>query len=134
MNCLVAEDEPANRLLLQTFLSRFGHCDVVSNGQEAVAAVKRAMTQKCDYALILMDLCMPVMDGHQALRAIRQIEEVHGVLEPVTILVTTAMTDLGNITRALRNKCNGYLMKPVDLSVLTHELQDRRLIPDEQGL
>ena len=75
-----------------------------------------------------MDLYMPVMDGHQAIREIRAFEAEQGVLRPVKLLVTTAQTDMASITQALLGKCIAYLMKPIDLRVLKSELAELGLI------
>ncbi|KAG5541075.1 hypothetical protein RHGRI_021080 [Rhododendron griersonianum] len=68
---LLVEDNKINVMVAQSMMTRFGHnIDVVNNGVEAVRAV-----QFRSYDLILMDVCMPVMDGLQATRLIRSFEE-----------------------------------------------------------
>ncbi|MCI00957.1 histidine kinase 5-like [Trifolium medium] len=58
-------------MVTQSMMKQLGHnIDVVTNGAEAVRAV-----QRCTYDLILMDVCMPVMDGLQATKLIRSSEE-----------------------------------------------------------
>ncbi|KAI8011222.1 Histidine kinase 5 [Camellia lanceoleosa] len=68
---LLVEDNKINVMVTQSMMKQLGHTiDVVNNGVEAVHAV-----QSCTYDLILMDVCMPVMDGLQATRLIRSFEE-----------------------------------------------------------
>ncbi|XVE71316.1 hypothetical protein DITRI_Ditri10aG0141500 [Diplodiscus trichospermus] len=68
---LLVEDNKINVMVTQSMMKQLGHTiDVVNNGVEAVRAV-----QCCSYDLILMDVCMPVMDGLQATRLIRSFEE-----------------------------------------------------------
>ncbi|KAE8664303.1 Histidine kinase 5 [Hibiscus syriacus] len=68
---LLVEDSKINVMVAQSMLKQLGHTiDVVNNGAEAVCAV-----QKHGYDLVLMDVCMPVMDGLQATRLIRSFEE-----------------------------------------------------------
>ncbi|KAK8991754.1 hypothetical protein V6N11_062750 [Hibiscus sabdariffa] len=68
---LLVEDSKINVMVARSMLKQLGHTiDVVNNGAEAVRAV-----QKCSYDLVLMDVCMPVMDGLQATRLIRSFEE-----------------------------------------------------------
>ncbi|KAE8735199.1 Histidine kinase 5 [Hibiscus syriacus] len=68
---LLVEDSKINVMVAQSMLKQLGHTiDVVNNGAEAVRAV-----QKHSYDLVLMDVCMPVMDGLQTTRLIRSFEE-----------------------------------------------------------
>ncbi|GAV77832.1 Response_reg domain-containing protein/HisKA domain-containing protein/HATPase_c domain-containing protein [Cephalotus follicularis] len=68
---LLVEDDKINIMVTQAMMKQLGHTiDVVNNGVEAVRAV-----QCHTYDLILMDVCMPVMDGLQATRLIRSFEE-----------------------------------------------------------
>nr|XP_027084354.1 histidine kinase 5-like [Coffea arabica] len=68
---LLVEDNKINVMVTQSMMKQLGHkIDVVNNGVEAVRAVQRS-----NYDLILMDVCMPVMDGLRATRLIRSFEE-----------------------------------------------------------
>ncbi|KAH7573999.1 hypothetical protein ACOSQ2_008268 [Xanthoceras sorbifolium] len=68
---LLVEDNKINVMVTQSMMKQLGHSiDVVNNGIEAVRAVQRST-----YDLVLMDVCMPVMDGLQATRIIRSFEE-----------------------------------------------------------
>ncbi len=124
MHFLIAEDDETNRLVLKTFLSRFGKCTVVKDGREALEAMQSAYLQRQGFDLVCMDLKMPAMDGHEAIKKIRGFELEQGILRPSKILVMTAMTDMANITQALLGKCNAYLMKPIDLRLLQAELEE----------
>jgi two-component system chemotaxis response regulator CheY len=123
MRCLVAEDDATSRVLLQRFLSKYGECDIAVDGREAVKTVSAARKAKRSYDLVCMDLHMPVMNGQEAIREIREQEAAAGILRPAKIIVTTAQTDMGSITLALLGKCNAYLMKPIDTGKLNSELQ-----------
>jgi two-component system chemotaxis response regulator CheY len=128
MRCLVAEDDATSRVLLQKFLSKYGDCDIAVDGKEAVQTVKAARQAKRSYDLVCMDLHMPVMNGQDAIREIREQESAAGVLRPTKIIVTTAQTDMGSITSALLGKCNAYLMKPIDTGKLSSELREIGLV------
>ncbi|KAF5959104.1 hypothetical protein HYC85_000313 [Camellia sinensis] len=68
---LLVEDNKINVMVTRSMMKQLGHIiDVVNNGVEAVRTV-----QSCTYDLVLMDVCMPVMDGLQAIRLIRSLEE-----------------------------------------------------------
>lgn len=104
MKILIAEDDLACCRLLQSFLSDYGDCLVTINGLEAVKAVKDALDEGQPYDLICLDIMMPNMDGHEALKAIRQIESEHGIscLDGVKVIMTTALGDSKNVMGAFR--------------------------------
>jgi len=128
MKSLVAEDDATSRKLLQTFLSRFGKCDIAFDGNEAVSAVVLALQSHQEYDLVCMDLRMPQMDGHEAIREIRKQEAATGVSRPSKIIVTTIHTDTNSIAGALLGRCNAYLVKPIDTAKLKRELKVLGLI------
>ncbi|MGD0095556.1 MAG: response regulator [Terracidiphilus sp.] len=128
MKSLVAEDDTASRKLLQTFLSRYGGCDIALDGKEAVSAVRIACQNHQGYDLICMDLRMPQMDGQEAIREIRKQEAAAGVAKTAKIIVTTIHTDTNSIAGALLGRCNAYMVKPIDTAKLKKELKALGLI------
>jgi two-component system chemotaxis response regulator CheY len=128
MKSLVVEDDATNRKLLQTFLSRFGGCDVALDGKEAVNAVRLASENHQSYDLICMDLLMPRMNGQEAIREIREQEAAANISKLAKIIVTTMQTDTSSIAGALLGRCNAYLVKPIDTAKLKAELIALRLI------
>ena len=128
MKSLVAEDDATNRKLLQTFLSRYGECDIALDGKEAVGAVAVAIQSHREYDLVCMDLRMPQMDGQEAIREIRKQETVAHVLKSAKIIVTTIHTDTDSIAGALLGRCDAYLVKPIDTIKLKRELKAFGLI------
>ncbi len=121
---LIVEDDFTCRKLLQSFLYEFGDCFVAINGQEAVQAVKDALDEGRPYDLICLDIMMPEMDGHEALEAIRQIENEHGIagLDGVKVIMTTALGDSKNVMGAFRTGCEAYIVKPVAKEKLLEEM------------
>jgi two-component system chemotaxis response regulator CheY len=128
MKCLVAEDDATCRALLHKFLSKYGECDIVVDGREAVEAVKSARLKNRNYDLVCMDLRMPVMDGQEAIREIRAQEAEAGALRTAKVIITTSLSDMDSITNALLGKCNAYLMKPIDIGKLLAELRELGLV------
>ncbi len=128
MKSLVAEDDATNRKLLQAFLSRYGPCDIAFDGREAVNAVVVAHQNHSSYDLVCMDLRMPEMDGQEAIREIRRLEEVAGLKKPAKIIVTTIRSDMESIATALLGRCNAYLVKPIEIAKLKKELRTLGLI------
>ena len=80
LRILLAEDDLTCRLFLQTILCRYGECHVAVNGMEAVEAFHIAMEQGQAYDLVCMDILMPEMNGREAVRCIRAMEEACGIL------------------------------------------------------
>ena len=107
---LLVEDSEDNRMLIQLFLKKTAHkVDFAENG---VVAFQKATTQK--YDLIFMDMNMPVMDGLEATKAIREWEKKENSLGssiPIVALTANAMKE--NLQAALEAGCNAYLTKPV---------------------
>ena len=120
LRALLAEDDFTSRLLLQTFLSRYGDCHVAVNGKEAVDAFRSGLEQGSGYHLVCMDIMMPEMDGGEAVRHLRAIEESQGVFstDGAKIFMTTAVNDLRQVMRSFRDLCDVYLVKPIDLGQL----------------
>jgi two-component system chemotaxis response regulator CheY len=127
---LLAEDDFACRLLLQTFLSRYGECHIAVNGKEAVEAFRISMDQHQPYDLICMDIMMPEMDGREAVRRIRAIEEEHGTRSTsgVKIIMTTTVEDVKEVILCFQELCDAYLMKPIDLAELVGQMKRYELI------
>ena len=103
---LVVEDNEDNRRILVYRLRKIGQFQIreATNGQEAVDAV---MAETPD--LIFMDLKMPVMDGWEATRRIRQMPNSGAI----RIIALTAQAMAGDEQKALAIGCDDYLAKPV---------------------
>jgi signal transduction histidine kinase/CheY-like chemotaxis protein len=107
---LVAEDDPVNRTLLETILRNRGYdLDLAVNGQEAVA-----LWEKGEYALVLMDVQMPVMDGFEATRIIREKEALRGGHTSIVALTAHAFPEDEKKCRAAG--MDAYLAKPIDFT------------------
>lgn len=118
LNCLIAEDNPINAQVLQGLLNKLGATSVVAvNGQEAVEVFQRQL-----FDLVLMDCDMPIMDGFEAARQIREIQHNRGV-PPTPIIALTANTreELGE--RARTAVMDAHLVKPVRLHALQQLLE-----------
>jgi signal transduction histidine kinase/CheY-like chemotaxis protein len=114
---LVAEDNLINQKLTVRMLEKLGYqSDVVENGQEALAALDRV-----SYAMVLMDCQMPIVDGLEATRLIRENERrqapiVNGQSMPsshIPIVALTANAMSGDRDRCLAVGMDDYLTKPV---------------------
>jgi two-component system chemotaxis response regulator CheY len=130
LRALLVEDEFASRLVLQTFLSRYGECHIAVNGREAVEAFRAAFERGEKYDLICMDIMLPEIDGHEAVRQVRAIEVAHGICSTygVKIFMTTSVEDIKQIIRCFQELCDAYLMKPIDLAKLLDHMRSYQLV------
>ena len=102
---LVVEDNRDNMELMDYLLTAFGYSPMLALG--GAEAVRRAREQPPD--LILMDLQMPEMDGHEARAEIRKEPRLDGC----TIVAVTAFAMLGDQERILAAGFDGYISKPI---------------------
>ena len=113
LRILVAEDNPVNRIVIQTILQQAGlNPVVVEDGAEAVEAWRAA-----DWDLILMDVQMPVMDGLTATRIIRQEESGRGRAR-TPILALTANVMAYHLSSYMQAGMDGLVGKPIDAAKL----------------
>ena len=132
MKVLIAEDDFASRKFMLRFFEKYGECDVTVDGKEAVEAYKMAIECGEPFDLICLDIMMPEMDGHQALKTIRKIEEESGVAEDerVKIVMTTALSETRHVTKAFENGCTAYAGKPINQDKLEAMLKKFKLIEE----
>jgi PAS domain S-box-containing protein len=110
---LVVEDMPLNQLLMKTILDDFGfERDIAENGQVAIEKL-----QEKDYDIVLMDLQMPVMNGFEATKFIRNTLKLKLPIIALTADVTTV--DLAKCTAV---GMNDYIAKPVDERILYNKI------------
>lgn len=125
MRILVVEDDFGSRRMMQKLLEPWGDVDGVVDGEEALQAFRIAWEEGRPYALILMDIMMPRMDGHESLKRIRALEKDMGV-RPATetpVIMTTALEDPRNVVEAYyQGGATSYLVKPIERDKLREEL------------
>jgi CheY-like chemotaxis protein len=113
---LVVEDSNDTRIMLKRAFEMKGYNVLeATNGLEALEITKK----RCP-SLIVMDLNMPVLDG---LEAIRYIRELKGTGEYVPIVAITAFDVYGMEEAAKENGCNEYISKPLDLAEMDRVLK-----------
>ncbi|MEP9374320.1 ATP-binding protein [Mesorhizobium sp. KR1-2] len=122
LSILIAEDNDINALLARITLLKAGHkVDVVGNGKAAVEAVTSATTR---YDVVLMDLHMPIMDGLDAIAAIRR-HEAETAAAPVPIMVLTADSQEKTRHTVLAHGANGFVTKPIDPDALVQAIAEQ---------
>lgn len=130
MRILIAEDDFASRKAILKFLSVYGDCDVTVDGMEAIDAFMMALEEDDPYDLICLDVMMPIMDGYQALKNIREIEREHNVsqADQAKVIMTTALNEEKNVKKAFELGCTVYCAKPIDVEKLRGMLEKLGLI------
>lgn len=106
LNILLVEDNKTNQLLAKTRLERWScTVDIANNGIEGVKKVQHKL-----YDIILMDIQMPVMDGYEATKIIKN--DLSKKAAKIPIIAMTAYTSKNDISRAFEVGMDDYIFKP----------------------
>jgi PAS domain S-box-containing protein len=118
---LVAEDDDSNYLYTKIVLVKSGFLILrAKNGEEAVEMCR----QHPEIDLVLMDIKMPVMDGMEATRKIKEFRK------EIPVIALTAYAQSGDEFRILEAGCDSYLSKPVKRELLLERMEKFGLFPD----
>jgi CheY-like chemotaxis protein len=113
---LVVEDNQANRLALCVLLDILGYeYETATEGQEAITSFARG-----DFDLILMDVAMPLCDGFEATKSIRNLEQLSKKTRKIPIIALTASQEKES---CLAHGMDDFLAKPYDLNDLKAMLE-----------
>jgi two-component system chemotaxis response regulator CheY len=126
MKILVVEDDFGSRRMMQKLLEPYGDVDVVVDGEEAVDAFRLAWEEDAPYQIVFMDIMMPKMDGHEALKRVREFEREMGVIpaNESKVIMTSVLEDPKNVIEAYYGgSATSYLIKPIDREKLEDELE-----------
>ena len=109
---LVVDDTKLNRDLLSDWLAHKNyHVFTAENGEKAIALLKKE--ESID--LILLDIMMPVMDGYQVLKYIKNTEE----FKHIPIIMISALDEIDSIVRCIKEGAEDYLIKPFNSFLLS---------------
>ena len=117
LDILVAEDNEVNQMVITHLLEEIGlSFKIVENGRLAVEAYQANRPR-----MILMDVSMPEMNGHQATEAIRELEKTTGVHVPIIGCTAHALT--GDKEKCLEHGMDDYLSKPISPNALKAKIE-----------
>ncbi|MBR5720945.1 MAG: response regulator, partial [Clostridia bacterium] len=120
VHVLVAEDNDINWEIIQATLDMFGiTADRAENGRVCVDIIKNA--EEGRYTLIFMDVQMPEMNGLDATRTIRKLENPWAAEIPIIAMTADAFSE--NVTECLNAGMDGHIAKPVDVKLVIKEIR-----------
>ena len=116
---LLAEDNEMNQIIAEAILTESGFAvEIASNGEQAVEMMQSAPAGT--YDVILMDIQMPKMDGYQAAKRIRKLEDARKAAIPIIAVTANAFEEDRKL--ALEAGMNGHLAKPYDVPKMLETL------------
>lgn len=118
LNILVAEDNIMNQVVIKKLLSSLGYSiQIASNGEEAIEFCKEN-----DFDLILMDIHMPKVDGHEATKQILELEKYKTKKNPY-IVALSASAMKAEVNKGLKTGMAEYITKPVKMTDLVRIIE-----------
>jgi len=132
MHILIVEDSKVMQEILRESVEPYGRVSIVNDGREAVNFFIRSLEDNTPIELILLDIQMPVLDGHQALTMIRRLEEQRFGEIRTRVVMVSSLADYENILKAqFEERADAYLTKPFEKEALLEILRNLGLI--DQG-
>lgn len=122
---LVVDDNMVNRKLMLAVLQNTAVCDVASNGREAIDKYMLAFQQNTPFHLILLDVAMPVVDGLEVLRVIREHEKKQGVETGKGVFIIMVTAHRETVFDAYNMGCDDYIVKPIRPDILIEKIIQR---------
>ena len=120
LNILIAEDNDINWEIISAMLGMFGiTTERAENGRVCVNKISQA--PKESYALIFMDIQMPEMNGLDATRTIRALDDPWASSIPIIAMTADAFSE--NVTECLNAGMNGHIAKPIDIKLVIKEIR-----------
>ena len=113
MKALIVDDVEINRDLLVIFLEGRAATVLAGSGEEAVSLVEEALRTDSYFDLICMDIGLPGISGHEALKAIRTLEANHGNARAKVFMITGSSSADDMIDALVVGGCDDYLTKPL---------------------
>ena len=120
MHVLIAEDMDVNWEIIKTLLEMYGiKSDRAENGKIAVDMLRNI--HPTQYDAVFMDIQMPVMNGLDATREIRKLENPYAAGIPIIAMTADAFSE--NVMECMEAGMNGHISKPIDIKLVIRELK-----------
>ena len=129
MRFLIVEDEFVSRKKMEKILQELGEVDTVMNGKEALDAFKYSLSHNEPYDVIMLDIVMPDMNGHETLQKIRKLEDefrekLNRNYDEVKVIMVSALKDSKNILNSFHEDgCDNYIIKPFSKEKVVEALE-----------
>ncbi len=131
MRFLIVDDDESIHLYLQAVLAPFAQCDSALSGEKGVVLFDKAHVDGKPYDVVMMDILMPGMDGHQTAETMRAREKELGIdgQHQFKLVMITSLVDDTNVSKAFFNThASCYIVKPLDKEKVIDELQQNLVI------
>ena len=125
MRILVVDDDSPSRRMLEKYLEPWGDVDAVGDAMACIEAFRNAIEGGDPYGIVFLDIVMPGMNGHEALRELRATEEDWKVKaqDETRIIMTSILEDPHTVIKAYNEGgATSYLVKPISRKNIDDEL------------
>jgi two-component system chemotaxis response regulator CheY len=135
MHALIVEDDLVCRKVLHKLLAGYGTVESVNCGSDALIAVTQAREAGKPFQLVCLDIDMPDMTGHQVLVQLRREEDERSTPadQRLRVLMTSGHSQPENVIASFHNRCDGFLVKPVNPHRLAERLNAFGFAPLSEG-
>lgn len=133
MRILIVDDSAYQRFLIRSHLSVYGDCEEVHDGAQGVERFQQALDQGLPFTLVVMDILMPVMNGHEALKRIIALQDAAGIpaQSRARTLMLSSLVDPDTMLAAqFESGADMYLTKPADGPTLVEAFKNLCLAPE----
>ena len=120
MKALIAEDNEINWEIINALLEMYGvDSERAENGEVCVERLKNAKVD--DFDFVFMDIQMPIMNGLDATRAIRKLDDKDIANIPIIAMTADAFSE--NVAECMNAGMNGHIAKPIDIKLVIKEIR-----------
>ena len=111
---LIAEDNPMDQKIIKTFVESCGYIPICANdGYEAADLI-----DEFDYSLFIVDLQLPILNGHKLIRRIRARQD----LNESPVIVTSGRSEKTDVLTAIKSGASDYAVKPITIDVFDEKI------------